>query len=312
MKPVCRATRRRESDRRSTYDGFSLFGGLVFEAEISTEVSEIADPEERYFTPDSQIWRVDREMALLLAGGRALLMQISHPKVAAGVAEHSRFQDDPFARLHRTMSAMWSVVFDDRARARAALDRVARRHERVRGVVLDLESSHAGTRYDAFDQDLLLWVHATLIDSAMVAYDLFVRPLSAREKMGYYDDSKKLAALFGVAETIVPVSLVEFNAYMDQMLTGDMLVPGPTAKNLARDILYARPWIFKPAGPLFRFVTAGLLPEKLRDCYGLKWSKKKENMFVLLTRAVRLSLPLIPPLVRIVPNARAAEKAGRD
>jgi uncharacterized protein (DUF2236 family) len=131
-----------------------------------------------FFERGSKIWQVNREMVLLLAGGRALLMQLGHPKVAAGVAEHSRFQQDPFARLRRTMSAMWSIVFDPQPQARAALERVELRHKSVRGVVPVGEPAQGGAPYDAFEQDLLLWVHATLIDSALVAYGRFVAPLA--------------------------------------------------------------------------------------------------------------------------------------
>lgn len=264
---------------------------------------------ERFFNPDSRIWQVDREMVLLLAGGRALLMQLAHPKIAAGVADHSRFQDDPFGRLYRTMSAMWSIVFDERTEARAALEKVENRHRKVRGSVPSGEPLHSKNHYDAFDQELLLWVHATLIDSAMIAYDRFVRPMPPVEKIGYYDDSKKLACLFGIEEKIIPPSLTEFDRYMKQMLTQDVLAVGPTAKNLSHDILYARPWIFKPAGPLFRFVTAGLLPEKLREGYELKWNEHKEKIFSLLARVILVSLPLVPTPIRVVPNARAAERA---
>jgi uncharacterized protein (DUF2236 family) len=266
---------------------------------------------ERFFKPDSRIWKVDREMVLLLAGGRALLMQLAHPKVAAGVAGHSRFQDDPLGRLYRTMSAMWSIVFDEKTQAGAALARVESRHKKVQGTVAPSEPLYSKNHYDAFDQDLLLWVHATLIDSVMIAYDRFVRPLPSVEKTGYYDDSKKLACLFGIEEKILPPSLTEFDRYLDLMLTGHILAVGPTAKNLSHDILYARPWIFKPAGPLFRFVTAGLLPEQLRYAYELKWSKQKENLLSLLAKAIQTSLPLVPTPIRVVPNARAAEKACR-
>src|SRR6185295_9687279 len=103
---------------------------------------------------------------------------------------------------------------------------------------------------DAFDQELLLWVHATLIDSALIAYDRFVAPLPKRDRDAYYDDSRKLARLFGIEETIIPSSLTEFDQYMQQMLNADMIAVGPTAKKLAHDVLYARPWLFKPAGPL--------------------------------------------------------------
>jgi len=266
---------------------------------------------DRFFEPSSKIWQVNREMVLLLAGGRALLMQLAHPKVAAGVAEHSRFQEDPLARLYRTMSAMWSIVFDAQSEARAALERVERRHKQVRGIVPGGEPSQGGAPYDAFDQELLLWVHATLIDSALVAYRMFVTSPAPEERIAYYSDSKKLASLFGIREEIIPPNLKAFEAYMNRMLLSDEITVGPMAKGLAHDVFYPRPWIFKPGGPLFRFVTAGLLPDKLRAAYDLRWSTRKERKLSLLARAIRAALPLVPTPIRIVPNARAAKKVSR-
>ena len=167
-------------------------------------------PGERFFSPDALIWQVDREMVLLLAGGRALLMQLAHPKVAAGVAEHSHFKNDPLGRLYRTMGAMWSIVFDEAPAARASLEQVKSVHRRIHGIVSPAESLSFGTHYDALDIELLLWVHATLIDSAMVAYDIFVKPLAANEKSKYYDDSKKLARLFEIPEMLVPAIVGRF------------------------------------------------------------------------------------------------------
>jgi uncharacterized protein (DUF2236 family) len=263
---------------------------------------------DRFFSPDSMIWRVDREMILLAAGGRALLMQLAHPKVAAGVAEHSHFKGDPLGRLYRTMSAMWSIGFDETALARAKLERVRNVHRRVQGTVPAAEPVTAGTTYDAVDIELLLWVHATLIDSALFAYDTFVRPLAAEEKSRYYHDSKKLAYLFEIPETLVPRSFVDFNGYMERMLVGGDIAVGPAARALAEEILYPSPWILKPASPLFRLITAGLLPERLRDAYGLAWSEPKEKTFCLITKWIRRLLPLVPSPLRIVPNARHAEK----
>jgi uncharacterized protein (DUF2236 family) len=260
------------------------------------------------FSPHSIIWQVDREMALLLAGGRALLLQLAHPKVAAGVAQYSRFQQDPLARLQRTMSAMWSIGFDESATAYGALKRVGNIHKQVHGSVPAGEAVPPATRYDARDPQLLMWVHATLIDSAIMAYDLFVKPLSIQEKARYYEESKKLAELFDIPYAIVPRSLAEFSAYFDEMIQGNTIAVGPTARSLAHDIVYPTPWILRPAAPLFRVVTAGLLPERLRSAYGLKWNGPREKVFWLFARLFRLLLPLIPGPVRIVPNARAAEK----
>jgi len=250
-------------------------------------------------------------MVLLAAGGRALLMQLAHPKVAAGVAEHSRFREDPFGRLHRTMSTLWSIIFDRRDRARAALERVANVHQKVRGRVSRNEPAFAAAEYEALDQELLLWVHATLIDTAMVAHDCFVAPMDERDRMAYYDDARKLARLFGIEERIIPAGLTDFERYLSAMLDGAAVAVGPTAKRLGRDVLYARSWLFKAAGPLFRLVTAGLLPEKLRAGYGLSWSHRKQKRFLRFAAAVRAIRPWMPALIRVVPNARRAEKELR-
>ena len=247
-------------------------------------------------------------MALLLAGGRALLLQLAHPKVAAGVAHYSRFQQNPLARLQRTMSAMWSLGFDESAKAYAALERVGNIHKHVHGFVEAGEAVPPGTPYNARDPQLLMWVHATLIDSAILAYDLFVKPLSHQEKARYYEESKKLAELFDIPNEVVPRSLAEFGSYFDQMVQGNTIAVGPLARSLAHDIVYPRPWILRPAAPLFRVVTAGLMPERLRSAYGLKWNRPREKVFWLFARLFRLLLPLVPGPVRIVPNARAAEK----
>ena len=250
-------------------------------------------------------------MALLLAGGRALLLQLAHPKVAAGVAHYSRFQQNPLARLQRTMSAMWSIGFDESARAFAALERVGNIHKQVHGFVQADEALPRGTPYDARDPQLLMWVHATLVDSAILAYDLFVKPLSHQEKTRYYEESKKLAELFEIPNEVVPRSWEEFGSYFDQMIQGNTIAVGPAARSLAHDIVHPRPWILRPAAPLFRVVTAGLLPERLRTAYGLKWNRPREKVFWLFGRLFRLLLPLVPARVRIVPNARAAEKRLR-
>jgi uncharacterized protein (DUF2236 family) len=203
---------------------------------------------------------------------------------------------------------MWSIGFDESAKAYATLEQVGNIHKHVHGSVEADEALPRGTPYDARDSQLLMWVHATLVDSAIIAYDLFVKPLSLQEKALYYEESKKLAELFDIPNAIVPQSLGEFSAYLDEMIQGNTIAVGPAARSLAHDIVYPTPWILRPAAPLFRVVTAGLLPERLRSAYGLKWNRPREKVFWLFARLFRLLLPLIPGPVRIVPNARAAEK----
>lgn len=262
----------------------------------------------RFFDPDSILWRVDREMILLLGGGRALLMQLAHPKVAEGVADHSRFREDPIGRLYQTMNTMWSIVFDEAPEAQASLQRLNQIHRRVQGTVKEGGVLPAGTQYDAQDPDLLLWVHATLVDSAIVTYELFVGPLSVQDKRQYYDETKRLALLLGVPESKTPASLEAFNDYMREMIDADAISVGSTARAVAKEILNPRPLILKIGGPLSVFITIGLLPPKLRQAYGLTWDDRKERMLQILAISVRGLLPFVPAAFRVVPHARAAQE----
>src|SRR5207245_7102749 len=121
------------------------------------------------------------EHLLWLGGGRALLMRRRHPKVAAGVDEHSDFRANPIRRLRRTGLMTMAIVFGERETALAAARSVNQAHGRVRG-----------EDYRALDPDLLLWVHATLVDSALVTYVKFVQPLGDSEREDFYQESKVL------------------------------------------------------------------------------------------------------------------------
>src|SRR5262249_11779079 len=85
------------------------------------------------FGPDSVTWRINREAVLLLGGGCALLMQIAHPLVAAGVEEHSRYRTEPLQRLWRTLERMLTIAFDDAGEAIRSVRIIERKHARVRG-----------------------------------------------------------------------------------------------------------------------------------------------------------------------------------
>jgi uncharacterized protein (DUF2236 family) len=271
------------------------------------QTNESGSAGKRFFTPESAIWRVDRELALLLGGGRALLMQLAHPKVAAGVADHSDCLTDPLGRLMRTMETMWSIVFDDLPRAQASLDRLDSVHRKVHGTVGQADALPPRTPYSARDPELLLWVHATLVDSALVTYGLFVKPLSADERREYYRETKRLGILLGVPETRLPESFEEFDAYMKETIDSDAISVGATAIALSQAILHPRPFVLKPFAPLSALITAGLLPPKLRREYGLAWNGRRERILRLVAGSTRAALPLVPSVLRVVPQARAAE-----
>jgi uncharacterized protein (DUF2236 family) len=246
--------------------------------------------------PGSISWRVNREAALLLGGGRALLMQVAHPLVAAGVAEHSDFQRDPLARLNRTMELSLALTFGTPEEVRGAARQINRRHERV-----------TGAGYQALDPDLLLWVHATLIDSALLTFRTFIAPLTATEIEAYYQEAKPIGVLLGVAADRYPRRLTDFNAYLEGMLAGPAQ-PDETGRRLASLVL--RPPIRRVPGALFapvEAITAGLLPEGLRRAYGLSWGRPSRALFRVARAAVPRMLAATPRTLRVVPPARAAE-----
>jgi len=244
-------------------------------------------------------WRINQEPALLLGGGRALLMQVANPGVAAGVAEHSDFRSRPLHRLLRTLELTLALTFGAREDAYAAARQINAVHQQVRG---------AG--YAATDPRLLLWVHSTLIDSALVTYQAFVGPLSYAERETYYQEAKLLGGLLGLPNATYPPSLALFEEYLTAFLAGDDLVVDARARELAAAVL--RPPLRRvPAlayWPL-EAVTAGLLPWRLRAAYGLRWKRAEQFAFAVAQRSVPRMVGLLPRRLRVVPPARRARAA---
>jgi uncharacterized protein (DUF2236 family) len=192
------------------------------------------------------------------------------------------------------------------AAATVALRRMDAVHRRVRGVLGEpVGRFPAGTSYDASDAALRLWVHATLVDTSLLVYERFVAPLSARDRAHYYAESRVLAGLLGIPEPLTAPNLEEFRGYVARVLATDVAV-GSTARTLVRLILRPpTPMSLRAVGLLLEFVTVGLLPPELRESYGYRWSRAREQALDSLACAVRGALPAIPPAIRFVPAERA-------
>src|SRR3712207_5546454 len=117
--------------------------------------------DEGLFGPETVTWRVNREAVLLAGGGRALLLQVAHPSVAAGVVQHSDYDVDPWGRLYRTLDLVTRITFGRPATSEKAAKRLRTAHGAVRGERDD------GASYRALDPDLLLWVWATLVETSL-------------------------------------------------------------------------------------------------------------------------------------------------
>jgi uncharacterized protein (DUF2236 family) len=249
---------------------------------------------------------VGRERALLLAGPAALLLQVAHPLVGAGVAAHSDFTADPLRRLRGTLGAVLTVTFGDHDQASGAAQAVARRHAPVRGDLAEGSGPFpAGTRYAAHDPALAQWVWATLVWSALRATEAVLRPLPRPEQDMYVHDMVRFGRLFGVPPD-APSDAAALERYVHGQLD-HVLAVGPTASVLARRILRPHPpllpRVLRPVPP---FLAAALLPAGVRRAYGLPWGRRERVAWAVLRRLLRLTIPLLPSRVRHWPHARVA------
>jgi uncharacterized protein (DUF2236 family) len=243
------------------------------------------------FDDDAVIRRIGREGALVLGGGRALLMQLAHPAVAQGVADHSDFQSDPLARLRATLEATSTLVFGTDEEAEQIASAIRAVHDHV-----------TGAGYHANDPELLCWVNATLTDTAMRVYTSLIGQLSETDAARYYEESTRIAEVLGCPRDRQPADLAAFRSYVHDMV--GTLEVSDTARAMARAVLHPRlPLVVEPPLALFRFVTVGMLPRPLREQYGLPWDGRRKLVLRAGTTWTRTMLMMVPPPIRQVPLA---------
>jgi uncharacterized protein (DUF2236 family) len=240
-----------------------------------------------FFAEDAAIRRVHREGVVLLGGGRALLMQVAHPAVAKGVAEHSSFRHGKRARLMRTLRPTLAIVFGTGAQAHEAAASINRVHARV-----------TGDGYRADDPDLLFWVLATLIDTALHMHARFLRPLSDDEAEAYYQDMLTAGELLGVRRDLAPPHVAGFRAYMADAMP--RLRVTPEAREIAHDLFTGR-GAAAVGGWGLRQLTLALLQPELREAYGFSWSPRQARVSGAALSLLRGVLRRTPPAMRGVP-----------
>lgn len=266
---------------------------------------------EGLFQHEGVFWRVNRESVLLVGGGAALLLQVAHPLIAAGVADHSDFRERPLRRLYRTVRALQTLIYGDRDAALETAGQINAIHQRVHGALKEATQIYpTGTPYRADDPDLVVWVYATLIATMLETYNLFLRPLSEDEERAFYEESKTIAKLFGASDTLIPETLDDFRSYWHDMLTGPVLEITPTARALAEDILHPPITGFPNVlGDVMGIASLALLPPILRERYGFKWDRKRIVLWDWAQRFLRTTLPVLPDAARATRMARRAERA---
>lgn len=255
--------------------------------------------------PDPSVARrVDREMFLLLGGTAALLMQVAHPLVAAGVEQHSDFRSDPLGRLRRTLDTTLAVVFGDERAARAAIDRMNRIHSAVRG------TTATGDAYAATDPRLLLWVQTTLALTSLRVYEHVTGPLDPDEREAYWRETRPIATALGVPADRLPATIDDLERFEREMLASEV-VPDATARGVGRDVLRPFRWIPDVAYWPNDALAAALLPPPLRAAFGLRYGTAERLFFRAVVVAVRRLRRLLPDALTVVPQARRYERASR-
>lgn len=262
--------------------------------------AEAAGPVEGIFGPGSLTWRMDREAVIFLGAGRALLLQLAHPWVAAAVAEHSRTFADPIGRFHRTFDVVFSMVFGSLEKALATARQMHRRHAMIVGFMPEAVGPfEKGSSYCANDVSALRWVHATLVETALIVHDLVLPPFSVEERDRYWAESRLFGALFGLTAADLPADWESFLAYNQAMVQSDTLSVSTAADEAASQIFAGtRPWLRPPGW--YRALTAQMLPERLRAGFGLSFSEHERRAADRALAWIRRVYPRMPARLRYV------------
>jgi uncharacterized protein (DUF2236 family) len=254
----------------------------------------------------SIVRRVNGERLTVLGWGRAILMQLAHPLIAAGVAEHSHFRSTPLGavtRLRRTVVAMLALTFGDDAEADRAVRGILAIHDRVHGrLPAAVGGFPAGTPYSAHDPNLLLWVHATLLDSSLHTYKTLVAPLRPEDGDAYVREAADAVGRLGLDPERAPRTVAEVQAYLAAMLASDRIAVSPLARQVADAVL--SPWLLFPANRIQRLLTIGALPPVIRGMYGYPWSSTRQRRLERVQRAIRLARATAPGFIARFAAAR--------
>lgn len=272
----------------------------------------IGDRNAGIYGPGSISWKVGREALLFLGGGRAAFLQLAHPAVAHAIVQHSATKQDPAGRFKRTFDHVFGMTFGDFDSAVKSARRLHAIHTRIRGTIdEDVGAFSKGSTYEANDEHALLWVFATLLDSQVLVYELFLGTLGAREKDELYEEGKRFARLFGVSDAVLPADWTAFRRYFDRMLASDAITAGRAARETASFLLTVRRPSYGPMIHWLTTLTAAMLPPRLREEFGLGYGPIDRAVFHSTVRAIRATHRLLPKKVRYQPAYFAAKKRLR-
>lgn len=273
----------------------SLVSSADLESHLQALASSCSDPRAGLFGPHSAVWRVSRESAIFLGAGRAALLQLAHPWVAAAITDHSTVLHRPIARFHNTFRVVFTMVFGSLPQAVHAARQLHSLHTTIQGALPEPAGAWPRTaHYEANDLAALRWVFATLVDSAVLAYST-VLPLSPDDRDRYYQEMHRFAALFGIPAAELPADWPAFAEYTRAMADSTQLAVTPAARVMGQSILAGAGSALHPPR-WFRALTAQWLPPRLRDEFALPLTPRDR-------RAIDRALRWFPRLYAALPAA---------
>jgi uncharacterized protein (DUF2236 family) len=259
------------------------------------------------FGPGSMAWRLHKEPALLVGGLRALMVQALHPLAIAAVADYSDYKSDVWGRYARTTNYVVTTIYGTTRQAEALGARVREVHRPIRGV-----DRVTGRPYSADDPELLLWIHATLVESFLASYRRFVRPLGVADADRYVAEMVRQALLVGLAAADVP-DTEEGNQRFIDSLRPELLVTKP-ALDAVDTVLH--PPLTRLRRPLWWIAgqaAISLMPDHALHLLGMRRNHAAETLAEQVVRfgaarGARMLQPEPPPV--IVQARRRTEAAG--
>ncbi|MEO9224084.1 MAG: oxygenase MpaB family protein [Acidimicrobiales bacterium] len=275
--------------------------------------------------PESLLWRWAGDTRIGLLAGPVGLLQTMHPAIGAALVDHSDFFTDPANRVVRSLPPILGSVYDgpDEGTGKAVRDY----HRDIKG------HDAKGRRYHALDPGTYWWAHATFQYMVEQVADRFERrPLTPYEREQLYQEGVAWYLRYGVSDRCVPETRAAFQQQWDYYCE-EVLEPNPAA-NWLLDGLAGRQlapistlpppipkWVVpatnvkllrRIALPSGRVVVYGGLPPRVRERFGLRWTRVHELRLSALDAAVRRTWHKLPQWIRWQPRARAGwQRVGR-
>ncbi len=262
----------------------------------------LADAVQLAPSPGSVTWHHASDARIMAASAYALMLQVAHPTVGAGVSEYSNFRAEPWQRLLRTLDFTTVMVYGGPEAAHSMGSRVREMHKHLKGTKPD------GERYHALEPDAYAWVHATLADAIVKGCANFARPIPEERLEDFWLEWKRVGRLLGVRDRDLPGTWAEFGPYFDETVNETLERTASVDDVLAtlaapvhpplRGVGPLWPVLRMPAVRAMRTVTPGLMSDRLRARLGLPWTSAQEREFRAIAAVSRRSGRLMPQSLR--------------